>query len=581
MIEHLTMISPILVTPAVFIIAYLPGRILLDRFEFLNQREKFGLSFLVSCILIYLVGFYGYYLIPNPLRTYRIIFLAILAVSIISRKRIKKILSDKTERRFLFFSLLMLFWLVIFHSLHRCYGGGGWGGDWYEHYERSVFLSMHYDRNYQFIETYSFPARPPLFNLICAFFFSIFGTSFWVFQITCSFLNMTLVFGGWLLVTQIFPSLKKTSLIVFIALFMLNIPMVRQMIYTMTKGLAAAYVLAGAAVYLKGRRDFDLKYLSLAFLLLSAGVLAHYSAAPFFLAISLDLPVLFLLKPDRRRFASLIAVILLSSALLLSWMTYSIGFYGIEKTFLSNTTYTESRNLTIFNRISKDLYNLRTTFLPNIKIMEIFFQVPLALKMIFLYDTVILFYSESLTGNLGITLSLCLLVFLARKGKYLIQSIKAKETEASSALFWILFLGAGGMMAIASNGGLMPFGTAHVSFVPVGALFLLFAWHAAKQIPRVSLRLTIALGVIFESFVVLSLRIIVLSNIFINPTILYMSSNHYGNFAVRDVHDLEFLEGIYGSFSYIVLALVLAGWMMWAWIFMKDLLNPVEKENLS
>lgn len=581
MIELLTMISPLLVTLAIFIISYLPGRILLDRFDFLNRREKFGLSFLVSFILIYFVGFYGYYITPNPLSAYRIIFMAILVGSIISHKRIKNILSDKTERRFLFLALLMLFWLVIFHSLHRCYGGGGWVGDWYEHYERSFFLSMRYDRHYQFIDTYAFSARPPLFNLICAFFFSLFGSSFRVFQITSSFLNMTLVFGGWLLISQVFRSEKRTPLIMIIALIMLNIPMVRQMIYTMTKGLSAAYVLAGAAFYLKGRNNFDLRYLSLAFLLLSAGVLAHYSAAPFFLAISLDLFVLFLLKPDRRRFASLIAVILLSSALLLSWIAYSIDFYGIEKTVLSNTTYTESQNLTILKRISKDLYNLRATFIPNIKITEIFFDIPFSLKLIFLYDLAILFYSESLTGNLGITLSLFLLIFLLGRMKYIVKSLKSKSWDFHAILFWFLFLGVGGMMAIASNGGLMPYGTAHVSFVPVGALFLLFAWHLAKQIPRFSLRFLIALGVIIESFVVLSLRIIVLSSIFINPTILYMSSNHYGNFAVRDIRNLEFLEGIYGSGSYIVLALVLIGWITWAVIFMKSMLNQEGNDNLS
>jgi hypothetical protein len=363
---------------------------------------------------------------------------------------------------------------------------------------------------------------------------------------------------------------------------MLNIPMVRQMIYTMTKGLAAAYVLAGVAVYLKARRSFDLRYLSLAFLLLSAGVLAHYSAAPFFLAISLDLLVLFLLKPDRKKLVSLVAVVLLSSALLLSWIVHSIDFYGIEKAFLSNTTYTESQKLTLLGRISKDLYNLRTTFLPNLNEMDLFFKVPLFLKMIFLHDLVILFYSQSLTGNLGVTFSVFLLIFWGGKLKHIPGALKTKAWDFHTMLFWFCFLGIGGAMAIASNGGLMPYGTAHVSFVPVGALFLLLAWHAARQLPGYKIRLLIGLGVIIESFIAFSIRIIVLSSIFINPTMLYMSSHHYGNYAVRDIYNLEFLEGIYnGPWSYITLIVVLAGWILWADIFMRDMLHPKERENPS
>ncbi|MBN1901564.1 hypothetical protein JW926_09610 [Candidatus Sumerlaeota bacterium] len=581
MIEFLTFISPILVTLAVFIISYVPGRILLNRFSFLNQREKFALSFLVSCILIYLPGFICYILFPKSFSAYRILFLLILAGFLLSLKRIKIIISDKTERRLLLFALLMLFWLVAFHSLHRCYGGGGWGGDWYEHYERSLFLSAHYDRNYQFLDIYDFPARPPLFNLVCSFFFSIFGSSFWIFQIICSFLNMTLVLGAWLLIAQIFPSLKKSPLIAFIALFMLDVPMVRQMIYTMTKGLAGAYVLAGAAVYLKGRKDFDLRYLSLAFLLLSAGVLAHYSAAPFFLAISMDLALVFFIKPDRKKFISLVAVVLLSSAFLFSWLTYSIAFYGTQKTFLSNTTYTESKNLTLGKRISKDLYNLRATFLPSIHKPEYFSRLPRALKLIQVYDMAIMFYSESLTGNAGLTLSVFLLILFAVKMKSVIGFIRNNARNPSALLFWVLFLGMGGMMAIASNGGLMPHGAAHVSFVPIGALLLLFAWHCAKQIQNRFLRLIIALGILIESFVVFALRIIVLSSLFINLTTLYKSANHFGNFAVRDVRNLEFLEGIYSSLSWFILALTLAGWFLWATIFIKDMLHTEVKERLS
>jgi len=538
----------------------------------LSRREKFCLSFFVTYIFLYLTCFILFMIVPYPARAYRVLFVLSLLTMAASYKKIIMIFSDKEERKLLLQGLLMLLWLAGYQALHRMYGGGRWTGDWFEHFERARFLMIHYFKEYQFILMYYFPSRPPLFNTLCAFFLSFFGYKFWIFQIVCSLLNMSLVFPAWLLVCALFKKRRIVPLLAIIALFMLNPAMVRQMLYTMTKGLSAAYVLAGVYLYLKARDTLDRKYCIFAFLFLSAGVLVHYSAAPFFLGVGADFTILTLKKPSRKKFFTFACAAILSAAFIFTWLSYSLVFYGARITFLSNTSYTDSKNFSFVQRIGKDLYNLRTTFLPNLFETRGFWSPISSLKYIIMYDFSAVFYSESLTGNLTISLSLFLILFLLGRMKdYFYKSLRILSFP--SGLFWILFLGAGGLIAIATNGGRMDNGTAHVSFVPVAGLVLGIAYLLAQDLPSKLFRRLLAFGMILESFFFFALSIIVLSDIFIETSVMLYSATLYTNYAIRDVNNLEFLEGIYHSYSIPLAFLVLIGWMIWAGIFVKSMKN--------
>ena len=571
---------PFVIAVVVYILTYLPGRVVMERFSNLDREEKFCLSFFITLVSLYLLCFGSFVLTKNPVLSYRIILLGILVFTIARYRIVKALIFDRAERALFLAGLFMLLWLVGFQGLLRLYGGGGWQGDWVEHYERGMFFLGSVPLNYKFIGIYPLPARPPLFNVITAFFHSFLGRPFWIYQILCSFLNMTIIFPAFLLARRLFKNKPPLSLCAIIALFLLNPAMVRQMTYTMTKGLSAAFVLAGAYLYLKARGTSDFKYLMSAFLLLCAGVLAHYSAAPFFLVIGFDFLIMSILKPDRRKILSFVAATLLSAAFLLTWISYSLALYGKETTFLSNTAYKDSRDLAPAQRLKKDLFNLRTTFFPNKFYWEPAGGPDPAMKIFTLYDTLIVFHSESLPGNLTPFFSLALIVsfaiFLKRQipGKKRTIPPSVKD-PFHSQVFWGLFFIGGGLIGLVTNATKMDYGAAHVSFVPVSVLLLSMAYVLVMRIRQAWLKIPILLGVILEGAYVLSVNIAALSDIFVNMYSILKSLNLVVSYSTIKQYDLKLLEMIYSPVSVLLLFAVGIGWIIWAVIFVKHALIKI------
>jgi len=570
---------PFVIAFLVYILTYLPGRVVMERFSFLDREEKFCLSFFITLVALYLLCFGSFIMLTDPILSYRIILLGICVSTIASYRIIKAFFSDRAERSLFLAGLFMLLWLVGFQGLLRVYGGGGWQGDWVEHYERGMFFLGGVSLNYKFIGRYALPARPPLFNVITAFFQAFLGRPFWIYQILCSFLNMTMAFPAFLLARRLFKNKQPLSLWAVIALFLLNPAMVRQMTYTMTKGLSAAFVLAGAYIYLKARGTPDFKHPVFAFLLLSAGILAHYSAAPFFLVMGFDFLVLSIPKPDRRKILSFVATAFLASAFLLSWVGYSLALYGKDNTFLSNTTYTDSRSLTLAQRLKKDLFNLRTTFFPDKFSWETEGEQDRSIKIFILYDTLIVFHSESLPGNLTLFFYFVLIVYsadvlLKKKDRGKKAKPPSDADPFHSRVFWILFFIGGGLIGLVTNATKMNYGVAHVSFVPVSALLLSMAYVLAVRIRQAWLKLLILLGAIIEGAYVLGVMIAALSDIFVSLYSVWKSLNLYVSYGAIKRYNLELLQTLYSSCSILLLFAVGIGWMIWAGIFMKHAFRP-------
>src|SRR5690606_21940942 len=79
---------------------------------------------------------------------------------------------------------------LLLMSMVRHLSGGMWAGDWLEHYERTLFFLEHWPRDYQFIQLYSLPARPPMMNLVAAHYLAHVGNAFPHFQFVFLFLNL-------------------------------------------------------------------------------------------------------------------------------------------------------------------------------------------------------------------------------------------------------------------------------------------------------------------------------------------------------------------------------------------------------
>src|SRR5437879_13789989 len=92
---------------------------------------------------------------------------------------------------------------------------------------------------------------------------------------------------------------RRTFVPPLVALFAMNPVVMQNVTYTWTKAFTAFYVVLGLGFYLAAWRKNDLLRMTVAFGALSAGLLAHYSAGPSLLFLTLSYLLLLFVKLAR------------------------------------------------------------------------------------------------------------------------------------------------------------------------------------------------------------------------------------------------------------------------------------------
>jgi hypothetical protein len=268
---------------------------------------------------------------------------------------ITRLLRNHAVRRTVIGFFILAFWTFILLSLIRIYSGGLWAGDWAEHYDRTEFFLHRGPINYRFLDLYTLPARPPMMNLLAAFFLAQVGKGFEAFELCFAIINLTSFLTCSLLLNHFWRRGQRGFWYLVIAL-MSSPFFAENLTYTWTKLFSAFYVLLAIALYLRGRRV-------LAFLMLAAGCLVHYSAAPLALFIGLH----YLWQWLRNRSSSwreAIHIFIVSAALLGTWFSWSIYRYGLGGTIASTTTISGSQKLSAAANINKIALNIYYALIP-------------------------------------------------------------------------------------------------------------------------------------------------------------------------------------------------------------------------
>src|ERR1019366_9442740 len=84
----------------------------------------------------------------------------------------------------------LLLWAMVMLAMIRHYSGLGWGGDWLEHFQRSLFFLHRFPANTPILGGYELPARPPMMNVLAAFFLAQTQDRFALFQMASAFFNV-------------------------------------------------------------------------------------------------------------------------------------------------------------------------------------------------------------------------------------------------------------------------------------------------------------------------------------------------------------------------------------------------------
>lgn len=352
-------------------------------------------------------------------------------------------------------------WMLLVLAAIRNYSGAGWRGDWLEHFQRSLFFLDRFPVNIEIFGNYQLPARPPAMNVLGAFVMAQAGDHFEVFQAVFAFLNL-LMFLPCAMALPMLARPRRPGVLPLAAVFAASPVIMQNATYTWTKSLTAFFVILAILLYLKGWRRGDSTRIVAAFLSLTMGMLAHYSAGPYIGFLALHYLV-FVFPKRRQRLRELAMIGGLSGALLATWFAWSMATYGVHTTFASNTSITTSQRYEGHN-LEKIASNVVSSTVPPLlrdPAIKGAFQQPNHWG--YIRDHVFIMYQCNLILCMG-SLGGLAVVWL------LWTTLRHRVGRASERAFWIALIVWSVVVGIAVVGEGDPLGVAHLTLVPMAVL---------------------------------------------------------------------------------------------------------------
>jgi hypothetical protein len=315
-----------------FVCCFAPGFFFVRRLHW-SAMEKLSGSVGLSFILVWLAVWVLYLADANGAAGCFAVSTVCAILGAMTWRDIARLFRSIRVRRAALGFALLLVWTLLVLSIIRHYSGAGWIGDWLEQFSRSLFFLQHFPKDSEMFGGYRITSRPPALNVVAAFTMAQAGDTFAVFQLTYTFLNL-LLFLPCCLIMPVLGRVRKRATFVLAAIFACSPFVVVNATYTGAKSFAAFFVVLGIAFYLAGWRKQDRLRTSFAFLSLAAGLLAHYSAAPY--CVFFALHYLIAVFPKRSaKWQELAAIAGASGALLLAWFGWTFATYGVRGTILA------------------------------------------------------------------------------------------------------------------------------------------------------------------------------------------------------------------------------------------------------
>lgn len=437
------------------ICCFFPGFVIVRKLRW-SPMEKVCGSIGASLVILYLASFL-IFVLWLPWWSCWVVTAASLIAAAVFRRELRALFRVRRVRLlFAAFGFLLL-WTLTLLLFVQTYSGGGWGGDWLEHFHRSLFFLLHLPMETTFVDLYALPARPPMMNLLGAFFLAQAGDSFENFSVVFVLLNLLVFFACALMLAALARRGSK-RIPILAALFACSPMAMQNATYTWTKSLCSFFVIFGLWLYLAGRRKRDATRTAAAFLALAAGMLVHYSAAPYLLFLAAHL-----LVTSVRRWRIVVVAGACASLLFGTWLAWSIAHYGLRMTFASNTTVTTSRQLGDSN-VRKVVLNLRDTIVPH-PLRD--FSIDRDQRQAgYIRDSFFLMDQTNLITGMGIS------------GGFVVVYLAIRLLRRRRETFWLIFVPSIVIIGIAVVGERDAAGSAHLTLQPL--MFLGLTLLAAR-----------------------------------------------------------------------------------------------------
>jgi hypothetical protein len=348
--------------PLLAVSCFFPGFLIVRRLRW-TPLEKLCGAVGLSVLLLYLAAWATYCFGPHDQRpVFRGIAVAAALCGVFCwRDTVRLFRAFRVRQTALAFAAFLVYTFALL-AMIRVYSGAGWSGDWGEHFQRTLFFLDRLPTNVKINLYYVLPARPPMQNVLAAFFLGATADRFELFQVTFAFLN-ALVFLPCVLIVPALGMGRRRRVLPILFLLAASPVVMENIVYTWTKSLTAFYVVLAISLYLAAWRKNEPSRTAAAFLALAAGTLVHYSAGPYLLFLALHFLIRFLrTRPIRwREFA---AAAIPAALVLATWLGWSFHVYGAKTTLASNTAVTSAAPSKLEN-LGKIGGNLYDTIVPG------------------------------------------------------------------------------------------------------------------------------------------------------------------------------------------------------------------------
>ncbi|MBM3855547.1 MAG: hypothetical protein FJ399_20730, partial [Verrucomicrobia bacterium] len=327
----------------------------------LEPAEKLVATVALSLVGVYLFG-WVVFLAHLPAAAHVLLPLIALGGIAARRREFRLTWRAPAARELGLGQLLVSAWCLGLLALVATYSGGGWTGDWFEHWERARFYLDRGSADTVFLGHAAVTARPPLANVVNAAFLALTRADFAHYQLF-STLFASLAFAPAALLARRLGSGRAVPLAA--VLFLVNPLFSQNATFAWTKLPTAFFVLCSLWFFLRAGEEAPLKPALLFSACLAAGILAHYSAGP----CGIVLLVAWFVRLLRRRSAvswwlATAAALAMGAALLSTWFGWALATYGARGTFLANTAVLAADS-TAGGQFGRIALNLRDTLVPH------------------------------------------------------------------------------------------------------------------------------------------------------------------------------------------------------------------------
>jgi hypothetical protein len=457
----LVLLPQLLLTLILLVVcSFAPGFLFVRRLPW-SGLEKLCGSIALSLVLLWLAA-WGIYIFAPPAAFFALAAACGVAGIVVARDALQLCRGLRVRRALAGYGILLA-WTLLVLAVIRNYSGALWSGDWLEHFQRTLFFLHHFPKDTPIYGQYLLPARPPMMNMLAAFFLGVTQDRFEIFQFVFTFLNL-LVFLPCCLAIPVLFRVRNVNLLPLIGIFAMNPAVMQNATYTWTKLLTAFFVILATCLYLRGWRKRDPVRLTAAFVALAAGLLAHYSAGPYCVFFALHY-LLFLFRSRPAKWTELAAIAITSGLLLFTWFGWSIATFGVKPTFASNTSINPTMQYKGSN-LAKIAGNILDSIVPRISYdfeKTHFFDQPYAPAMV--RDNIFLLYQTNLILAMGLIGGPLVVWFV-------ITAFLDGQGMGGERNFWLMLIGFSLLVGLAVVGERDYFGVAHLTLVPIELLGL-------------------------------------------------------------------------------------------------------------